>query len=126
MFLIVGLLLMKKKSNKMYKKVFDTIKEVTGIDILNKECTVLGDFEICGQIFFSKGFEKCCFFHYTQIIWRKCQKLSKSEYEKKGDFYLCARLLMVLPLIKKQYRKSDGIYQNNIYRKIGETIDQLF
>ena len=118
--------LMKRKSNKMYKKLFIKIKECLNVDILNKNCFLLGDFEVTGMRFIGKNISrKCCYFHFTQNLWRKAQKLSKAEYEKHSSFYYLTKSLMIFPFIDKT-RINDAIkylnqkHKSNIEKELLE------
>ena len=118
--------LLKGKSKKVYKKLFDVIKKKTGIDILNTKAIVMSDFEICGFNFFPKSVQrKCCLFHFCQSLYRRCQVLGKEEYAQKGEFYELARSLMMLPLVKEERIESiikffEGKYKSELDKKFLE------
>ena len=92
--------LLTSKKNKMYQKFFYTCQCVSEIKFLDRKIKLMGDFEICNFNFLPENIDKTvCFFHFCQVIWRKCQKISSELYSSKKDFYVLARYIMVLPLI---------------------------
>ena len=92
--------LMKYKKNESYEKLFNIVEHEVGKPIFHEPKTVLGDFEIVNIHCFSKDVvKKACFFHYTQNIYRRAQKIGAVEYGKRGSFHSLCKSLMVLPLI---------------------------
>lgn len=102
--------LMVNKSNRLYKKMFDLLCNISGFNFLERDIIFLGDFEVCHFSFMSQNIQrKACYFHYTQNIWRKCQNISQKEYNEHGNFYKLAKTLMVLPYIKVERIKNNRI-----------------
>lgn len=97
---------MKSKHESVYREIFDFLKNT-----VKKEPKVLiTDFEIGPASAFSSIFKHAhvfgCYFHFSQIIWRWCQKLNLSKLYKSSEFFrLNIRKLMALA-----YVKADKVY----------------
>lgn len=88
-----------KKHNR-YEELFEMMERESKIDFIHREITLMGDYEISSMSFFPKCVvKKLCYFHTTQNIFRKSNKLSKEEYNKRESFFRCSRSLMMLPYV---------------------------
>ena len=91
---------MDGKTNEKYQMMFDLLVKAVGSDFMDRNFTFMGDFEIAHFNFLrDKVTRKNCLFHYCQCIYRKCQYISKIEYENKTSFYELAKSLMILPYV---------------------------
>ena len=115
--------LMKYKKNESYEKLFNIVEHEVGKPIFHEPKTVLGDFEIVNIHCFSKDVvKKASFFHYTQNIYRRAQKIGAVEYGKRGSFHSLCKSLMVLPLIPvkrimKAFKYIKSKYRTRLERK---------
>ena len=67
--------------------------------------------------------KKACFFHYTQNIYRRAQKIGAVEYGKRGSFHSLCKSLMVLPLIPvkrimEAFKYIKSKYRTRLERKM--------
>lgn len=113
--------LMDGKSNDHYEMLFNMLEEESKQDITDREFTLMGDFEISHFNFFKKKItRKNCLFHYCQCIYRKCQKISKNDYDSHGSFYKLAKSLMILPYVSENRVKNIFNYLKNEYKNENE------
>jgi len=101
--LVFGLL--PGKSERIYERFFELVKDVCQRhQITLSPKTFSTDFETAARNAVQRSFPgislKGCFFHYTQCIWRKTQKLGlATAYKNNPSVKLFVRRAAVLPLL---------------------------
>ncbi|KAG0429052.1 hypothetical protein DMUE_5769 [Dictyocoela muelleri] len=119
--------LMKSKEESEYIRIFEKIKEITGI----KPELIISDFEKSLNNAILKSFEfsklQLCYFHLTQSIWRRIQfeKLA-NKYKNDKNFSIYIKKIMVSAFLPKE-KIFDFFYKcvENYQDKNNEEIQKL-
>lgn len=134
--LVYGLL--PCKTEECYSAFFEQLKRCG--EVYNLELSplfIITDFEMatinaCSRVF-DDSCHKCCFFHFTQNIWKQIQKLGLAvEYGKNSDFALRIRHLFALAFLSPneipgafERIKTEGIIPESAHSLL-EWFDQYY
>jgi hypothetical protein len=95
-------ILMTNKSEETYKRAFEALKNLQNN---LKPLTIMTDFEFSAinafKYSFPGIFNRGCFFHFTQNLWRKIQKIPElqAKYLENSDFAMNMRKIPALAFV---------------------------
>ncbi|KAG0440244.1 hypothetical protein DMUE_1883, partial [Dictyocoela muelleri] len=107
-------ILVKKKSTNVYDIIFDKISK----KILTQPKFIIIDFESAAYLSLKKNFPNSsisgCFFHLSQIIWRRIQKEGLTTvYKSNSYFRACSRMILAFSFLPKSFIPEMVIHYEN-------------